>query len=266
MVLHPALPERDRRILGGRRVGLHRAGRAGLVALAGQAAASACRRRRSATSWPGSRSRDSSGSRTPRRAACRPTAAIGIYVDCCSAERRSARTAPTSRRGCASAGTRSTICSRTRRRKSRGRRIRSASRSRRPPTTDYARASEVRAARRRQDPGRHRRAAAATSRTRSSSRRALRPDELRQAANYLNSEFTGLPLHEVREAVLERMREERTLYDVLMARALRLASSTLAHVDSRAGSVRRRARRCCSTTSARRSRTSRSRPCARCCR
>jgi heat-inducible transcriptional repressor len=30
----------------------------------------------------------------------------------------------------------------------------------------------------------------------------------------------------VRQAVLERLREERTLYDVLMARALRLASST----------------------------------------
>ena len=32
--------------------------------------------------------------------------------------------------------------------------------------------------------------------------------------------------------VLERLREERTLYDVLMARALRLASATLADVDS----------------------------------
>ena len=38
--------------------------------------------------------------------------------------------------------------------------------------------------------------------------------------------------------VLERLREERTLYDVLMSRALRLASATLAHVDSRAGGVR----------------------------
>ena len=32
--------------------------------------------------------------------------------------------------------------------------------------------------------------------------------------------------------VLERLREERTLYDVLMSRALRLASATLAYVDS----------------------------------
>jgi heat-inducible transcriptional repressor len=51
-------------------------------------------------------------------------------------------------------------------------------------------------------------------------------DELRQAANYLNSEFAGMPLHRAREAVLERMNEERLLYDDLMARAIRLASST----------------------------------------
>lgn len=56
---------------------------------------------------------------------------------------------------------------------------------------------------------------------------ALRPDDLVQAANYLNTEFAGLPLADVREAVLERFRQERTLYDTLLARALRLASSTL---------------------------------------
>lgn len=50
--------------------------------------------------------------------------------------------------------------------------------------------------------------------------------ELQQAANYLNSEFKGRSLLDVRHAVFDRLREERTLYDVLMARALRLASST----------------------------------------
>lgn len=55
----------------------------------------------------------------------------------------------------------------------------------------------------------------------------LRQDELAQAANYLNTEFGGLPLDEVREAVLARLRQDRTLYDQLLARALRLASSTL---------------------------------------
>jgi heat-inducible transcriptional repressor len=55
----------------------------------------------------------------------------------------------------------------------------------------------------------------------------LRPDDLTQAANYLNTEFSGLPIRRVRDAVLERLRQERTLYDQLLARALRLASSTL---------------------------------------
>ena len=55
----------------------------------------------------------------------------------------------------------------------------------------------------------------------------LRPDDLVQAANYLNTEFAGLPLLEVREAVLARLEQERTLYDELLARALRLARSTL---------------------------------------
>ena len=49
---------------------------------------------------------------------------------------------------------------------------------------------------------------------------------LRQAANYLNEEFSGLPIRKAREAVLERLREERALYDDLMKRALTLASST----------------------------------------
>jgi heat-inducible transcriptional repressor len=51
-------------------------------------------------------------------------------------------------------------------------------------------------------------------------------DELHEAANYLNSEFTGRTLSDVRQRVLDRLREERTLYDQLMARALRLASAT----------------------------------------
>jgi heat-inducible transcriptional repressor len=49
---------------------------------------------------------------------------------------------------------------------------------------------------------------------------------LQQAANYLNSEFAGLTLSEVRALVLERMRQEQTLYDLLLSRALRLAQST----------------------------------------
>jgi heat-inducible transcriptional repressor len=56
--------------------------------------------------------------------------------------------------------------------------------------------------------------------------------ELQQAANYLNSEFRGRTLVDVRQAVIERMREERSLYDALMSRALWLASTTLEHIDS----------------------------------
>jgi heat-inducible transcriptional repressor len=58
------------------------------------------------------------------------------------------------------------------------------------------------------------------------------PLELQQAANYLNSEFKGRSLTEIRDAVLERLREERTLYDALMARALHLANTTLADLES----------------------------------
>jgi heat-inducible transcriptional repressor len=60
----------------------------------------------------------------------------------------------------------------------------------------------------------------------------VRPDDLVQAANYLNTEFAGLPLLEVREAVLARLKQARTLYDALLARALRLARSTLEELPS----------------------------------
>lgn len=60
----------------------------------------------------------------------------------------------------------------------------------------------------------------------------LTPDDLAQAANYLNTEFAGLPLADVRQAVLERLRQERTLYDQLMTRALRLARFTLEEIPS----------------------------------
>jgi heat-inducible transcriptional repressor len=55
----------------------------------------------------------------------------------------------------------------------------------------------------------------------------VQPHDLVQATNYLNTEFSGLPLLEVRRAVLARLEQERTLYDQLLLRALRLARSTL---------------------------------------
>jgi heat-inducible transcriptional repressor len=52
--------------------------------------------------------------------------------------------------------------------------------------------------------------------------------DLRHAAAYLNTEFSGVPLGRAREAVVARMREERLLCDALLVRALRLASWSFA--------------------------------------
>ena len=51
--------------------------------------------------------------------------------------------------------------------------------------------------------------------------------DLTQGANYLNTEFARQPLRTVRAAVVEQLRQERMLYDALLSRALKLASSTL---------------------------------------
>jgi heat-inducible transcriptional repressor len=56
---------------------------------------------------------------------------------------------------------------------------------------------------------------------------ALRPGDLDRAANYLNTEFAGLPLVEVRDAVLARLEMDRSMYDELLRRALRLAQASL---------------------------------------
>src|SRR5471032_1471262 len=63
----------------------------------------------------------------------------------------------------------------------------------------------------------------------------FRSEELAEAANYLNTEFAGVPLLDVREAVRARLEQERTLYDQLMARALRLARSTLEELPTHQG-------------------------------
>jgi heat-inducible transcriptional repressor len=57
-------------------------------------------------------------------------------------------------------------------------------------------------------------------------------DALHEAANYINREFSGLTLHEARTAILEQLRQDRVLYDALMARALRLAETGLQDVGS----------------------------------
>lgn len=55
--------------------------------------------------------------------------------------------------------------------------------------------------------------------------------ELVQAANFLNSEFSGHTLDEVREGVIQRLKEERSLYDQLLGLALRLASSSFENLE-----------------------------------
>jgi heat-inducible transcriptional repressor len=55
---------------------------------------------------------------------------------------------------------------------------------------------------------------------------------LYQAANYINTEFAGLTLDEARAAIVERLRQERQLYDALMHRALTLAQSGLDEVEA----------------------------------
>ncbi len=55
-------------------------------------------------------------------------------------------------------------------------------------------------------------------------------EELRNAATYLNGQFTGLTLADVRDAIIARMQEQRNLYDEIMARALQLARSSLQEI------------------------------------
>ena len=60
---------------------------------------------------------------------------------------------------------------------------------------------------------------------------------LRQAANYINSEFAGLRISEVRETLIARLQEERTIYDGLLQRALKLAQSGLEEINAMTPSV-----------------------------
>jgi heat-inducible transcriptional repressor len=61
---------------------------------------------------------------------------------------------------------------------------------------------------------------------------AVNVSELVQAANYLNAEFSGRTLDEVRAGVSQRLQEERSLYDQLLGLALRLASSSFENLES----------------------------------
>lgn len=55
--------------------------------------------------------------------------------------------------------------------------------------------------------------------------------ELQQAANFINSEFKGHSLSDLRQAILDRLRQDQTTYGELMSRALRLASTSFEGVE-----------------------------------
>ena len=59
----------------------------------------------------------------------------------------------------------------------------------------------------------------------------LQPTDLVQATNYLNTQFSGLPLREVRTSIEERLNQDRVLYDALLSRALHLANSTFEDIS-----------------------------------
>jgi heat-inducible transcriptional repressor len=55
----------------------------------------------------------------------------------------------------------------------------------------------------------------------------LTPADLQRAANYLNAEFGGRPLGEIRDAITARMHEDRALYDRLLSHLLELTAASL---------------------------------------
>jgi len=56
---------------------------------------------------------------------------------------------------------------------------------------------------------------------------SLTSDDLRRAAEYVNREFSGLLIDEVRAAIVARIHEARGLYDQLMAQAFQMAERAL---------------------------------------
>jgi len=67
---------------------------------------------------------------------------------------------------------------------------------------------------------------------------ALTQDELERTAKYLNAEFSGKTLSQIRAEILALMREERSLYDKLLRNAAVLCERSLASDDeAEAGDV-----------------------------
>lgn len=54
----------------------------------------------------------------------------------------------------------------------------------------------------------------------------LTQDDLHKISNYLNHEFSGRPLRQIRQQVLERMHEEKAQYDELVKQAMDIGAKT----------------------------------------
>jgi heat-inducible transcriptional repressor len=65
----------------------------------------------------------------------------------------------------------------------------------------------------------------------------LTQEELEQTARYLNTEYSGKSLLAIRAEILERMREEKALYDRLLRNAILLCDMSLEGEDSSDGDV-----------------------------
>ena len=66
---------------------------------------------------------------------------------------------------------------------------------------------------------------------------ALSREELERTANYLNSEFVGKSLSEIRAEILRLMHEEKTLFDKLLQTAVILCSQSIEDDEDRLGEV-----------------------------
>lgn len=56
----------------------------------------------------------------------------------------------------------------------------------------------------------------------------LEPAELQECANYLNAHFSGMPLAQIRERLVELMQQEKALYDSLLQRVAALGEQAFA--------------------------------------
>jgi heat-inducible transcriptional repressor len=57
-------------------------------------------------------------------------------------------------------------------------------------------------------------------------------DELHKVSNYLNQEFSGQPLHIIRQRLLERMAEEKAQYDTLLQQAMKVGEKTFDRAEA----------------------------------